>query len=240
MNVRRIAGALLLALLPALAAAQEPDVRAQLGARGLPPALAEQVATIAVEAAARGVPTGPLANKAIEGWSKHVPDARIVTAVRQLSVRLAEAREAVRAAGLASPPGEVVAAAAEALGRGIGQAEIAAVVRAAPTPVAAAPGLSVAAALVAEGLASDQAVAVVVDALRAGRPIARILDMPSLARAMHAQGMTPADIGREMLRGEGPHDGPRHGGGILGRPPDLPPPPGVRPPRQGHRRPGRP
>lgn len=234
MNASRLIAVVLLALLPALAVAQEADVRAQLHARGLPPELTGQVAAIAAEAAARGLPTGPLADKAIEGWSKHVPDARILGAVQALSARLGDAREAVRAAGLASPPGEVVAAAAEAMGRGIGQAQIGEVVRAAQAPAAAAPGLNVAAALVAEGIASEQAVAMVVDAMRAGRPIAQILDMPSVARAMQAQGMTPADVGREMMRGGGPHQRPRPGRGMGVRPPDVPPGP-VRPrnPRDG-------
>jgi hypothetical protein len=240
MNVRRFAVVMALTLLSAPARAQDADVRAQLTARGLPSELSDQVAAIAAEAAARGIPTGPLLDKAIEGWSKHVSDVRIVGAVRLLSGRLADAREAVLAAGLASPSAEVVAAAAEAMGRGIGEGQVGAVVRAARAPAAAAPGLSVAAALVAEGLPSDQAVAVVVDAMRAGRPISQILDLPSTARAMESQGMTPGDIGREMLHGEGRHDEAHRGGERGGRMPDLPPPPGVRPPRRGRGGPGRP
>ncbi len=240
MNVRGVTLVALLALLAAPAAAQEADVRAQLAARGLPNDLAGQVAAVAAEAAARGVPTGPLVDKAIEGFSKHVAEARIIGAVRALSLRLADAREAVRAAGLASPTAEVVAAAAEAMGRGIGQGQIGAVVRVSPV-LAVAPGLSVAAALVAEGLGSEQAVAVVVDAMRAGRPVSQILDLPSTARAMESQGMSPADIGREMLHGgDGRHDGAHRGGGPGGQLPDLPPPPGVRPPRDGRGRGGRP
>ena len=93
------------------------DVRAQLTSRGLPAGLVDQVAAVAADAAARGLPTAPLANKALEGWEKKVPAPRIVSVLEQFAARMGNARDAVRAAGVPNPPGEVVSAAAAELPR---------------------------------------------------------------------------------------------------------------------------
>jgi hypothetical protein len=101
------------------------------------------------------------------------------------------------------------------MGRGISGLQVVEVVRAAPQPQQAAPGLRVAAALTAQGLAADRAVGIVAGALRSGRTTAQILDLPSVMRTMQSQGMSGEDIGQRMLReGEGPgHGGMRSGPG---------------------------
>lgn len=214
---------------PSALMAQQGGVEARLTARGLPADLAREVQAIASSAAAQGVPAGPLADKAIEGWAKHVPPARIVTAVRLFAGRMAEAGGAVRAAGFQSPPGNVIAAAAEAMGGGLNAEEVRSVVRAAGTADAAAPGLSVAASLAAQGLGSKQAVTIVVDAMQHRRTLSQLLDLPSVARAMHEQGMSPGEIGERLLPRHGPDDaggdGGDHRGGKGERPPVVPPRP---------------
>ena len=199
---------LLLAVVPLLIApapllAQRVDVRSRMAARGLPAGLVDQVAAIAARASAQGVPENPLADKAIEGWAKRVPAPRILAAVRTFADRMSAAVQAVRGGGLESPPGQVVAAAAEAMGGGLRAAEVQAIVRAAPSVTAAGPGLNVVAALTAQGLASNQAVAIVVGAMRSHRSVAALLDLPSVARAMHDQGMSASEIGQHILSGDG-------------------------------------
>lgn len=223
MALRYIAPLQLLLLVPLALAAQVPDVRAQLQERGLPAVLADQVAAVAEDAAGRGLPVGPLAEKAIEGWAKRVPPPRIVGAVRQLAERLGVAHDALVVAGETTPSGELVAAAAEALGRGISAEDVVAVLEAAPAPDAAAPGLTVAAALAAQGLAHDDATGAVIDSYRSGRSMGQILELPSVAQALMAEGVPVPEVAR-LLRGP-PGRGP---GASSARPPNVPP--GVGPP----------
>jgi hypothetical protein len=193
----------------AAAPAQQPDVRALLAARGLPPDLVTGVAAVATDAATRGLPTGPIADKALEGWAKRAPAERILTVVQAFTQRMGDAQVALRGAGVAAPPGDVIAAAADAMGRGMTPAQVGAVVRAGPSAAEAAPALHVAAVLSSQGMEMDQAVTVVSTAMRDGRPGDQILDMPSVMRAMQAQGMAPTEIGRQLMEGRG---GPRRGG----------------------------
>jgi len=217
---------------PAWLAAQQPSVRAALEARGLPADLALAVDSIAARAGANGLPEGPLTDKAVEGWAKHVPAPRIVAAVAAYADRMVEARAAVQGGGVREPDGALISAATEALGAGIGAPSVGTVVRAAPDPSLAAPALTVAAALTAQGLTADQAVTVVADAMRGGRTMAQILDLPSVARAMQDQGMTPAEAGRRILEGGAPTGGVLGpAGGRPGGSPAGPLPPLPRPPR---------
>ncbi len=221
-RIRLLTAVLPLLIVPAQLAAQNVDVRARLAARGLPPALADQVATIATGAAARGVPSGPLADKAIEGWAKHVPDTRIVVAVQSFADRMAVAVDAVRAGGMTSPSGQVVAAAAEAMGGGLGAADVRAVVNAAPSASVAAPGLSVAAALAAQGLGNRQAVSIVVGAMHNHRSVADLLDLPSVARSLEDQGMNASEIGDHILDADGDGHAGSRSGGLGGHPTGIP------------------
>lgn len=217
-----IAGAI---LVPVRAYAQEPSVAQQLGARGLPVTLVNEVTAVAADATAQGLPADMLVDKAIEGWAKNIPPARIMAVIRQQSMQLVEAREAVRASGVDAPAGPVINAAAEAMGRGISAAQVGAVLEASPTPEAAGHGLRVAAALSAQGLGNEHAVAVVVQAMRRGETPEELLNLPSFARAMQAQGMGALQIGERLMQGGGaggaPGAGP--GSGMGARPPAVPP-----------------
>jgi hypothetical protein len=237
-----------LAFRPAALGAQEVGVRSRLAARGLPAELVREVAAVADDAAARGLPGAAVADKAIEGWAKHVPAERILSAVQQYAGRLGEAYAALGRSGLAEPGAEIVVAAAEAMGRGLGAADVGAVVRAARAPAAIAPGLTVAAALTAQGLAAGAAVGVVVDAMHRGRTVNQLLDIPSMAQAMRSEGLDPGEIGKRMIRGDEPGTGRgaipgATPGGETGvhRPPGLPPGvpgQGEQQPPAGHRPPG--
>ena len=223
---RWLAVAVLLAV-PAALAAQGGGIEARLTARGLPPELTQEVVRIAADASPRGVPSGPLADKAIEGWAKHVPASRIVSAVETFAGRMAEAVAAVRGAGVEHASGGVIAAAAEAMGGGLKVDEVRSVVRAAGTAEEASPGLSVAASLAAQGIASKQAVTIVVDAMQHRRPMSQLLDLPSVARSMHDQGMSPGEIGERLLPHHDADDRPggEHHGDRGDRPPGVPPGP---------------
>jgi hypothetical protein len=205
-----ICAAVLATLPPGRLAAQ--DVRARLEARGLPADLVQQVTLIAADATAQGLPTAPLADKAIEGFAKQIPAPRIIAAVRQFSARMLDARSAVHDAGVAAPPGDMVTAAAEAMGRGFQASDVGHVVRAAPRAELAASGLTVAAALTAQGMTTPRAVEVVTSALKGGNSSAQILDLPSAVRAMQSNGLTADEAGQQMLRGGPPGDGGRSGG----------------------------
>ncbi len=218
-TIRHVGLATLLAVLAAPATAQQPDIQGTLEARGLPAQLVADVTAVADEAMAQGLPADPLVDKAIEGWAKQVPAPRILAVIRQFRLQLFDARQAIQRGRPDEPLGMVVAAGAEAMGRGITAAQVETIVRAAPRPESSAPGLRVAAALTAQGLTSDQAVDIVIDAMRRGQTDAQLLDLPSVARAMHARGLGPAQIGQQMMGGN-----PQGvGRGLGNRPPDVPP-----------------
>jgi hypothetical protein len=223
------------------------DVRAQLQARGLPPDLVDAVAAVSLEAAGRGLPTGPLADKALEGWAKRAAVNRILIVVQSFSTRMGEAQTAVRAGGVQNPTGDVIAAAAEAIGRGMNGTQVSEMVRAGGSRADVAPALHVATALAAQGMGMDQAVIVVSAAMRQGRASDQLLDMPSLMRTMQSRGIAMPEIGRQLMQGTGTSGGggmvgPGPGGqrpGVGNRPaiPGGMRPPGELPPPGGGRRP---
>lgn len=240
-RLRSVAVGCVLAVLPCSLSAQQEGLRTRLEARGLPQDVVSGVVEEAAAAQSRGLPAEAVANKAIEGWAKHVPGPRLLAAVRQYAARLGDARAAVVRAGIADPTGEVIVAAGEAIGRGLGSGELGVLVSASPRSEALAAGVTVAAALVAQGFSAGEAAGIVAEALRAGRPVAQVLDLPSVARALRAQGLGTAEIGRRLLRGgAGASGGAGGGAGGGARPGGVPPGmPGGRqnPPGSGRRPP---
>lgn len=81
----------------------------------MPPALFQDVDALVAMAGDRGIPAGPLFNKALEGVAKHVPQALLMTALRGYSDRLGTARMAF--GGEVGPP--MLVAGADALQRGV-------------------------------------------------------------------------------------------------------------------------
>ncbi|MBC7791503.1 MAG: hypothetical protein H7Z74_16270 [Anaerolineae bacterium] len=110
MNVRLAAVSLMLVCLPPAVSAQDVRLQGRLDAR-----TRTAVQQIVDSAAASGLPTEPLIDKALEGASKGADDARIVTAVRSLARRLRESRVAL---GSSANEAELVAGAG-ALSQGI-------------------------------------------------------------------------------------------------------------------------
>lgn len=208
----------------AFALAFQGDVRSQLTARGLPADLVQVVATVSADANARGLPVQPLVDKAIEGFSKRVPPARIEAAVRDLATRLGTSRDALVRAGVTAPDGAVIAASADAMARNIGAADVVTIIRAAPRDAAPA-GLSVAAALASHGLPRETAVRLVVESYRSGRTMAQVLDLPAAAATLIGQGLSPADAGAQLLQGIGAGLNVQGSGrtGAVVRPPAVPP-----------------
>lgn len=222
MNRLRILLAGALAILPATVAAQDqlPDVQRELVARGAPVEFARTVADIVAAARADGLPTGPLFSKALEGWAKRgrVPPDRVLAVLTQLAERFGEAREVTRSAGIDDPPGSLVAAAAEGLGRGMTPEDVRTVIAAAPTLEAAATGIIVAGSLAAQGLDIADAVRSVEGALQRGRSVAELLELPSGVAALLGQGIPTSEIAQQILQGGG-----LPGGGPGARPRGIPP-----------------
>jgi hypothetical protein len=205
--------------------AQEPDVRAVLVSRGAPEEFAERIGAIVTEASDEALPTEPLVTKALEGWAKRdrVPPDRVVAVLSQMTSRLRLARDLTSRAGMVPPPGAVVAAAAEALSRGINQDQITELIRSAPQPVAAATGLTVASSLAAQGLETNAAVRVIEDAFRGGRSTDEMLEYPSALMGATARGERVNDMSRRIMEGGGlpPLTAPGMGG-QSGRPNVVP------------------
>jgi hypothetical protein len=224
---------LVLALSPAALAAQEPDVRAMLVARGMTPVLAESIAVVARETSGRGMSSQPVVDKAVEGWFKHVPPPRILAAVRDLSGRMDQVRTELRGAGLAEVDGSVIGAAAESRAQGIARGDQVDIIRAARGPTAASAGLSVSAALVVQGIDARTSARLVVESFRRGRSASQVLDLPAAARALQMRGTPTSEVGRDLLEGmghggggdDGGESGGDHGGRTKPRSPLIPPRP---------------
>jgi hypothetical protein len=196
-----------LAIIAAGASAQESDIASRLRDAGAGQEFAQQVATIVAAAQAEGLPTGPIEEKAIEGWAKRnrvTPD-RVITVLEQTHLRLREANQIAMETHLElhDARGAAVAAAAEALGRHMNREQVRELIESAPTPEAAAAGLTVAASLVAQGLDADAAVHAVQAANRGGGPPENVYELPSAMANMRARGATLNDVARQILEGGG-------------------------------------
>lgn len=216
-----------LAVLAAQAEAQV-DARSILQARGAPASFANAVQTIVDSALSQGLPTDPIVTKALEGWAKRgmVPPARVVDVLNGLVVQLADGRDATVAAGLDPAPGRIVAAAAEALTRGLSPEQVRGVIESAPAPDAAETGLMVAASLAAQGLSPGDASQAVGRAFQEGHRPEHVMELPSTVADLLSRGIPMSDVARQILSGGGPP-------GQVGRPGNVPPQKGQgnRPPR---------
>ncbi len=224
--------------LPALANGQQDGIREQLLARGAPPEFALQVAEVVAAADAQGLPTQALATKALEGWAKRgrVPPERVLFVLESISANLRAGRTATTEAGLDPPPRVVVAAAAEALGRGMTPADVQAVIGAADSPEAASMGLTVASSLAAQGLERAAAVRAVRNTYQHGGGPTAVLELPSAVAGLVARGVPMSDVARQILEGEGlPLPAARGLGLGKGRPGNVPPGrgPPIEPPGHG-------
>ncbi|MBI2614250.1 MAG: hypothetical protein HYW52_00915 [Gemmatimonadetes bacterium] len=220
---------------------QQAGLRQRLVDRGAPPEFAQQVVQVTAEARAEGLPVEPIADKAFEGLAKGYPAERILPVVRLLADRLRAGRAVAVAAGLTQPPGRVVATAAEALGRGMERTEILEVLRAAPAPDAGSVGLTVAASLVAQGIAPRDAARAVEDAYHQGRSAQELLELPSVTSSWFAEGVTLPEVVRRIHEGQALPFPPGRGA-AKGGPPGLRPGrgPPINPPGKSGSKPNRP
>jgi len=209
------------------APAQERNVRAELTARGAPPAYVEVIAERVSAARAARLPAGPMIDKALEGWAKRVSAPRVEVALDQLRSRLEAGRAAVIAAGASEPTDAVVAGAAEALARGLTPDDVRALVSRAPGSEAAAAGLMVAASLHAQGLDHAASVRAVEEAYGPEVDPAQLYELPSVVAGLAGQGMPMADLARRIMQGGGLPLPPMAGGAGqgAGRPGQVPPGP---------------
>ena len=201
------------------------DVQVRLDRR-VSPEVQRAVRGIAADAAAHGLPVDPLVQKAIEGGAKGVPGDRIISAVRALAGRLAEAKEAVSEAGVAAPSGDVVEGGADALNAGISKGQVGELVRVSRPPQDPALTLRVAATLAALGVPATQALELVQGMISAGRSPTDLLGLPGQVQAGVARGATPAQAAAGLARAAG--------GPPPGRAPDWVPP-GQRKPHNPHK-----
>jgi len=134
-----------------------------------------------------GLPTEPLIDKALEGSAKHASSDRIVTVVRELSARLADARSALGGYGTT----DELSAGTAALRAGIAPATLADLRRLRHNEQVTIP-LAVAAELVARGVRPDSASAQVLRLAAAGAPDVELAALPhSLASPSVASSMSP-------------------------------------------------
>jgi hypothetical protein len=189
------------ALAAAAVGAQEtPRERAQ---RLLPPAVFEELSTLASSVEPSGIPPGPLFAKALEGAAKRVPPERLVPAVREYAGRLGEARDAL--GPTAGVP--LLVAGADALQRGVSPSTLRSIPADRPrSPMA----LLMLAELVESGVPVDRALAVVREAMAQRARDERMLDVSARVRLLIRQGVAPRDAlerARMLLR-EGGNVGP--------------------------------
>ncbi len=217
--------ALQLALGAGAAAAQTRDIRAELAARGAPADFIARVGATVDAARAQGLPPEPLIDKALEGWAKRdrVPPERVLGVLEQVRARLAEGRAATVRAGMADPPGAVVAASAEALGRGMTADDVRDLVATASDADQAAAGLTVAASLCAQGLDRGAAVRAVQDGYRGHSGTEGLFELPSAVADLTGHGTPMADVARRIMQGGGLPAPAAGQGTSQGRPGTVPP-----------------
>jgi len=178
------------------------DAGARLDGR-VPPEVRRAIQDIAADAAARGLPTEPLVQKAIEGGAKRVPAERLIAAVRALAARLAEATDAARVGGLATPQADVVEGGADGLSAGLATGQVSELVRASHTPYDAALVLRVAATLAALGVPTTQTVGLIEGMIKDGRSLSDVLALPGEVQAGVAGGATPDQAADGIAHGRG-------------------------------------
>ena len=178
------------------------DVGARLDGH-VQPEVRRAVQEIAADAAAHGLPTEPLVQKAIEGGAKRVPAERLIAAVRALAGRLAGAWDAVRAGGLESPTADVVEGGADGLSAGLTAGYVSELVRASRAPYDPALVLRVAATLAALGVPPKQTVQLVEGMIKDGGSPSDLLGLPGEVQAGVADGATPEQAAEHVGHGNG-------------------------------------
>jgi HAMP domain-containing protein len=193
-------------LVPHLVAQGDP--RSRLAGR-VPPAVAADVSLLVDSARARGLPAGPLVDKALEGAMKGVAPDRIVPAVRGVLQQLDAAARALRAAGSLGLGDAAVEAGAFALDAGLTAGDVGDIARAADRSYPTAVALQVAGLLVALGVPRAETVGLVRATIRSGRPLGDLVSLPNQVQAAMASGSPPAAAAAGLERAAAAHQAPR-------------------------------
>jgi hypothetical protein len=144
----------------------------------------------------RGLPVGPLVDKALEGATKRAAGPRIQAAVEMLMQRLETARDA-----LAPNPGpRDIAAGADALAYGATREALVAMRAIRPNESIAVP-LGVLTQLVASGVPVGRATRVVADLLRRGARDEQLIALNNDVRTFVAAGVSPQAALDVRMRG---------------------------------------
>lgn len=180
-----------------------PAVQAQSGVAPvvrlravLPSPVADSVTAALARAQAIGLPTEPLAERALEALAKNRPAESLPGMLERLSADMIAGRAALETAGVPNPNADEIEAAAAALGHGVSGDEIAAMARGRHGGGLAVP-LFALAELHDRGLPSDQAVT------RALARIQTVADGSNPGANPARPPVVPANSGRG-------HDGPDH------------------------------
>lgn len=179
-------------------AAQQLGGSAPLSDR-VPAPIAAAVRALADSATARGLPTDPLFDKAIEGGAKQAPADRILAAVRQVYGQLAAAADGLRSAH-ATPTPDAIEAGAFALNAGLSTADLQRIVQADSRGYAAGIPLRVAGALAAIGVPPADVVNLVDATMARGGPLTDLQSLPSQVQAQEARGVPPAAAAEGLAR----------------------------------------
>ena len=242
-SIKYMKKTLLLGLLLSLGATQ---AQAQTGlARAkaaLPPEAAQSLEQTVAAARARGLPTEPLIDKALEGTAKRVPPAMILNAVRQKAELLGRADAALR--GYGPPASADVVATADVLQRGVSE-DVVKKVRAggrSGEPVGMA--LHTLADLRDRGVPVDVALDVLNSWRERGGKTDELRELPAEVERLVREGASPSAAGRSlasaMKDGRKPTAPPgqtKDKAGPKGK--KVPVSPGVEPPAKGKGKPKR-
>jgi hypothetical protein len=205
----------LLAALPVRLTAQQA-VTARLDGR-VPPAVAAAVRGLTDSAVARGLPAGPLVDKAIEGAAKGVAPERVLVAVRLVLTQLDVADGAIRGGGIGAPDAETIEAGAFAVAAGLSGSEIRDLVKVSVPPYTPAATLRVAGTLAAMGVPPSATLKLIRETVRSGGATADLQRLPGSVQAQMARGQTPAQAAAGLARATAargsPPGGPKTGKG---------------------------
>ncbi len=182
------AAGFLLCLRATSSAAQDTD-RLQHARAALPASAATRFDRILQNAAARGLPAGPLIDKTLEGEAKGIAAERILDVVALLADNLARARSILLESGAAAP--EDVSAAADALRRGVPEDNIRAL-RAQQRGRPFALPVETLADIEQQGVPGDRALSLLAAWNRHGADPAELRELPAAIERLIRNGTLPA------------------------------------------------
>ena len=189
----------------------------------LPAAVAARVSAVIAKARSLDLPADALANRALKFAVKGVQPDLIEKSVAEQEVRMENVRGTLQSARGRKPSGDEVEAGAEAMRKGLGDANVSALARSAPSGRSLAVPLYVIGSLVDRGLSSDSALKRVEERLNTQASDRDLEKMPNELplRAVTARGNRAAETGRELAETKRPGSaaGAGQSGGSAGGPP---------------------